>query len=70
MPPAKLTIVKDMPEEAKKPVAGSNWFKPRLKPVAAGMVNNAPKAAVKAKPKKKSIAAGVAKKAPKPTGKG
>ncbi|MBI2502162.1 MAG: hypothetical protein HYW07_02885 [Candidatus Latescibacteria bacterium] len=65
MPPAKLTIVKGTPEETKKPVAGSNWFKPWLKPVAAGMAKSAPKAPVKAKPKQKPVVAVAAKKAPK-----
>ncbi len=65
MPPAKLMIVKGTPEETKKPIAGSDWFKPWLKSAAAGVAKSAPKAPVKARAKLKSIAAVVAKKATK-----
>ena len=67
MPPAKISVVQDTPKKAEKPVAGSNWFKPWIKPRAVDVAKKTPEAAIKAKPKKQSTA--VAKKAPKAIGK-
>ena len=74
MPPTKTIAVNDTPKKAEKPVAGSNWFKPWIKPRAVDVAKKTPEAAVKAKPKKKPAAkkpaaAAVAKKAPKSVGK-
>lgn len=65
MPPAKISVVQDTPKKAEKPVAGSNWFKPWIKPRAVDVAKKTPEAAIKAKPKKQPAAVAVAKKVPK-----
>ena len=65
MPPAKQTAPSKAPQKTEKPVAGSNWFRPWLKPLTPEAVKKAPLSAVKATPQKKTPAAGNTAKTPK-----